>query len=129
MNVSTTFLFIKRWLPAAGVMSLIFALSSVKGQTIDDAGLGDNTLHVIGHYAMYFLLCLSLYRGTKSIPSAVLFTILFGITDEYHQTYTLERSASVEDVLTDWAAALAAGVLLWKSYQDLPKILKDWLKA
>ena len=119
---------VKRWAPSVIIMAFIFFLSSVRGRAINEAGLCDDTLHVIGHFIMYFILCWAFYRGTKNITAAVLLTVLFGFTDEYHQTYTLERSASVKDLLTDTAAGLIAGGFLWKLYQNLPGILKNWLE-
>jgi VanZ family protein len=120
---------IRRWLPALLLMALIFILSSVEGQSIDEAGLGDETLHVLGHFVIYFALAITLFRATKSIVLAVLITALYGFSDELHQAFVPGRSASMKDIFIDSLAGLTAGLILWRFYPKLPKILKNWLEV
>lgn len=110
-------------------MAFLFALSSVEGQAIDEAGLGDETLHVIGHFAVYFVLGFAFYRGTKNVFLSVLFTALYGISDELHQQFVPGRSPSLKDIIIDGSAGLVAGIILWKFYPNLPRILKNWLEV
>ena len=81
------------------------------------------------HLLLYFVLCFSFYRGTKSISVAVLLTVFYGVTDEFHQQFTPTRTGQLSDVLIDAVAAGTAGLILWTFYQDLSKTLKNWLEA
>lgn len=119
--------FISRWAPAIAVMLAIFILSSTTGKTINDAGLGKESYHVSGHFLMFFVLCIAFYKATKNIVLSIVLSIVFACTDEYHQLYTLGRSASYKDIATDSLAALVAGGLVWKLSQKLPAKLKSWL--
>ncbi len=104
-------------------------LSSVKGEIIQDAGLGDENFHVSGHFLMFFFLTFSYYRATKSIFLSIILSILYAVTDELHQRYTPDRSASLKDLYTDGLASLVAGGMIWSIYPRLPKTLKNLLEA
>ena len=119
----------KRWLPAIVMMILIFIMSSLTGKTIREAGLGDEGYHVSGHFILFFFLCVSLYKGTKNVWLSVLLTVLYALIDETHQLFVSERAASFKDIVTDGLSAFIAGVILWNFYQNLPKILKNWLSS
>ncbi len=120
---------IKRWLPTVVMMAIIFTMSSITGKTIREAGLGDEGYHVSGHFILFFFLCMSLYKGTKNVWLSILFTMLYAFTDELHQLFVSERAASFKDIATDSLSAFVAGGILWKYYQNLPKILKNWLDS
>lgn len=119
---------LKRWLPAILVCLLIFVLSSLPGATVSSNGDVDYTAHKAAHVVIYSVLCLTFYRATKSVPLAVLLTILYGFSDELHQSYVISRSGNVQDVFVDSSAALVTGFVLWKYYQFLPKPLQNWLR-
>jgi VanZ family protein len=108
-------------------MFLIFNLSAVPGETINEAGLGDDALHIVGHFAMYFGLCIALYLATGNILASVLLAVLFGVTDEYHQSFTPGRSSSIKDIVVNSSAALTAGLFLWSIYPRLLRRLKELL--
>lgn len=118
-----------RWLPAIIVMAVIFMLSSLTGKTIKDVGLGNEGYHVGGHFLLFFILCVSFYKGTKNVWLSVLFTFLYAILDETHQLFILERAASFKDIVTDSLSAFLAGIILWNFYHNLPKTLKNWLSS
>lgn len=118
---------LKTWLPAILLMALIFVFSSLPGANVSANGNVDYLSHKLVHVFLYAVLCLSLYRATKNIVLAVVLTILYGITDEYHQTFVPTRMGSYKDVIADTLGALITGILLWKYYLKLPKQLKNWL--
>ncbi|MCA9308440.1 MAG: VanZ family protein [Patescibacteria group bacterium] len=118
---------LKTWLPAILLMALIFVFSSLPGATVSANGDVDYLSHKLVHVFLYAVLCLSLYRATKNIVLAMVLTILYGITDEYHQTFVPTRMGSYKDVIADTLGALITGILLWKYYLKLPKQLKNWL--
>lgn len=108
-------------------MLIIFILSSTPGQTINDLGLGNETLHISGHSILFFLLCFGYYKGTKNVVLSIVLTIVYGVIDEYHQKFTPYRSSTMFDIYTDSFGALFAGLILWKLQYLLPKKLKNWL--
>jgi VanZ family protein len=119
---------IKKWTPVILIMMIIFAISSVPGQTVQDVGLGDDGIHITGHFLMFFILTLALFRATGNIALSIAISVIFALTDEFHQRYTPGRSASIKDVLTDGTASLAAGLLLWRYYPKLPAKLRSLLE-
>lgn len=117
------------WIPAILVMTLIFAISSVKGVTINQIGLGKESYHINGHFLLFVLLCLTYYKATKNILLSMFITIMYGISDEIHQKFTPGRSSSMFDIYVDSMGAVLAGIVLWKLQPYLPKILKNWLNS
>lgn len=66
----------------------------------------DFLIHKMGHIVLYGLLGVSLYFATKnSMKWSLLLTVLFAVSDEFHQGYIIGRSARFGDVLLDTAAA------------------------
>lgn len=119
----------KNWLPALAMMLIIFLSSTATGETIQESGLGHERYQIAGHIIMYFLLCLSFYKGSKDILTSIILTVLYGMLDEFHQYFTYLRSPSYFDVKIDTIAALVAGVILWKLQANLPKKLRSWLNS
>jgi VanZ family protein len=118
-----------RWLPAILICVFIFWLSAQTGPELKEAGLGSDEVHIVGHFWMFFFLSVALYRGTKKPWLAVLISFLYALSDEFHQRFTPGRSSALNDIVNDTLAATVAGLLIWKFYQKLPKILKNWLEA
>lgn len=119
---------IKRWLPAIAVATLIFLLSSLNGDQVEGAGLGQETYQINAHFFLYFMLCIALYRATKSLAAAVAIGIFYSLTDEFHQTFVPGRSFQIRDIVVDSVGILLAGLILWKYYLPLPKKLRNWLE-
>jgi VanZ family protein len=103
---------LSRFGPPLALMAVIFFLSA---QPDLNSGLG--TLDTIGrkiiHAATYGLLWWLWQRAlrTPSAAPAILITLLYAATDEYHQTFVDGRHGSPIDVLID-AAGIAIAVAL-----------------
>jgi len=118
--------FTRSWLPAILWMALIFGLSSIPGSSIPKVPIPRITN--IAHAIEYSILGILLLRGfTKSFPEKPLFilallaagtAILFGLSDEWHQTFVAGRFCELEDLIVD-AISAALGILL--------SIRKAWL--
>ena len=103
-----------------GVMGLIFSLSGVPGDSLPlpDVVNLDKVLHagVYGVLALTVLFAIP-ERSYRAHPwkislLVVLFCLLYGISDEFHQSFIPNRCPSVLDLVADTVgAALAA--LLW----------------
>ena len=118
---------IVKWVPSILVMFIIYLVSSTPGPVIQQAGLGHESLHITGHFALFFFLCISFYKATKNILLSIILSVIYGVLDEYHQFFTFERSPSIFDIQIDALGAIMAGIVLWKLQHILPKKLKNWL--
>lgn len=110
-------------------MAVIFLASSSSPQEVNQAlefvaWLGP-LRNIIGHFVMYAVLAtlvgISIWAWRRSTDqvvkwalTAAAIAIVYGITDEYHQSMVPGRAATILDVLVDSAGALSAAVgLAW----------------
>ena len=110
-------------------MGLIFYLSSLSGteasQGLESGAvswLGDlrsYAAHIVLYAVLAALIQVALWGWSLelqlrwAIVAAVLAS-LFGISDEYHQSFVTGRSATLVDGLVDSIAAFASSTLLWR---------------
>ena len=111
----------KRWLwlwgPAVAQMALIFAISS-----LHEAPLPSNMSDHFGHGVGYLMLSVLLFRSFaggswtgvswRSGALAVAFSVLYGMSDEFHQMFVPGRTAAWDDVLADLNGALIGAALV-----------------
>lgn len=101
----------------------ILSLLSWKN-TPENLKLLNGFLRKLAHFTLYFLLGLGLtglVRRQKRVPPgllAVMFGALFAAGDEFHQRFSLGRTASGWDVLLD-TCGVAAGWLCFEITQAL----------
>lgn len=95
-------------------MGVIFALSAVPGSS-----LPPGRYSTFGHFTLYAvlgaLLLLSLPRRDRPwamLAVAVAIASLYGITDEFHQSFVPGRMPDVVDWMVDTTGALTATVLV-----------------
>ena len=107
------------WFPVFLWMGLIFYLSSLPSLRITE-GLSDLILRKLAHITEYAILFFLFWRGLdqsgsfskkKRLLAAFILTVLYAVTDEYHQTFVSGRSGAVRDVAIDTAGALAGLIL------------------
>jgi VanZ family protein len=118
---------IKNWIPALVVMTVIFTLSSAPGDVVNSTVAKYESVQVIGHFILFMILCLAYFKATKNILLSLLLSVLYAFFDEFRQSFTLDRSSSFKDILTDTLGALISCTFLWKLLPKTPKKLKDWL--
>lgn len=91
------------WAPALAQMATIFAASSLSTVPSLPGGLTDYTGHLIGYMLLGALAIRGFARGRwsgvngRSARQAVVMSSLYGITDEFHQSFVPGRSPSVAD--------------------------------
>jgi hypothetical protein len=119
----------KRWLPAIAVMAVIFAFSAIPGKALVEAGLGKESYHVNGHFFLYLLLTIMYYKATGNVKVALLLSIVYAFSDEFHQNFVPLRSVSLKDLITDFVASFVAALFLWKYQYTLPLKLRNWLNT
>ena len=110
------------------MMLVIFLASATPGKVINEIGLGNNAFHVNGHFLFFFVLCFTYYKAVKSVFLSWIFTVLYALSDEFHQKFVLLRTASLQDLFVDTLAGSIAAIILWKLQHILSKKLRNWLK-
>jgi VanZ family protein len=106
------------WIPVLGWMALIFHLSSRPSPDLGGPGSvaswGRNCAHAVeyGMLALLSALCLPRAQGWPDIDKRRFLTllaliVLWAASDEWHQSLTPHRDASVCDALTDAVGAAA----------------------
>ncbi|MBP1156136.1 MULTISPECIES: VanZ family protein [unclassified Paenibacillus] len=115
-----------RWLPSLLWMAVIFYLSSRTGE--DLGGWLDSVRRWVpmmegfnwGHFAAYFILAWTylwalrpkrLSLGIRLV--VVLMCVLYGVTDEYHQSFVPGRTPDLMDLRNDAIGAALAMLLLY----------------
>ena len=121
---------IYRWGPAVLMMAIIFFASSTPGSDMPRFGSWDFLVKKGGHIAEYALLCLAyIYTlGGKSpsrnqIFTALVLSLLYACSDEWHQRFTPGRTPSVTDVLIDTTGA-AVGIAVFYLVRRRPLLNK-----
>lgn len=120
-QVETILLF---YLPPLLCMATIFYLSSQSWVPIPLPAwviIRDKVVHAI----MYGILCTLWIRAFRSgarrpLPAlffvgAVLITVIYGISDEYHQSFVPGRTATIGDALADSVGAVLSALILFFS--------------
>jgi VanZ family protein len=106
-------------------MVAIFVASSRSGEQLDTflpwvqkwlPGLSDfNPMHYVAYFALGLTVALALGRRSATWLGCllnVLICTLYGLTDEWHQSYVPMRSPDPLDLLHDAMGAAAAGLLV-----------------
>ena len=105
------------WLSAIAWAGLIFAFSARPNlRFLSDASL-DFLVRKAGHIAVFGILALLLWRALAGTTAwrrpwapALVFAVLYAMTDEFHQGFVAGRHESAVDVGIDAAGALIAVV-------------------
>lgn len=107
---------VPRCLAAIGWMCLIFLVSA--RSTVPRApGLGPVLTSMLGHFSVYFVLAMVLWwmfggfglEGRRRSLLAFGLAVLYGVTDEWHQSFVPGRTPDALDVLVD-AIGAASGL-------------------
>ncbi len=106
---------IGRWLPLWAWMMIIFIISNQPKADIPSFGVWDTLLKKGLHFLAYALLALLALRGTgegkRPYLWALIITVLYAVSDEYHQTFIPGRHGQLMDVFIDNAGGLTALLL------------------
>ena len=112
--------FVSHWLPVIGLCTLIFIQSAfASSERIPRWPYFDKLLHLIVYGILGALVC----RASNTIESmhlhrlrlfliGVLTTTLYGLSDEWHQSFVPGRSAAAADLLADLVGAVV-GCAIW----------------
>ena len=133
------------WLPVIIWMSIIFTLSSFEAARITQVDFLELLIKKAAHLVEYGILWWLIYRALintfnkqknlvtkqpKFVIYSLLFTIIYAISDETHQTLVPTRQGTIRDVFIDTAGAIIAYFIYiyFNSYRTNQK-LKSWFFA
>jgi VanZ family protein len=94
---------ISRWLPAIVLMGVIFLFSSIPSEEMPSLGFWDTLIKKGGHMLGYGMLALAFWFALKwkgkHAWTALIFAIIYGLLDEFHQSFVPGRNPSLIDAL------------------------------
>ncbi|MBZ4668446.1 MAG: hypothetical protein PWP07_526 [Epulopiscium sp.] len=106
------------WIPSIIWMIIIFILSSMTGSDLQRTFPFFSDFNW-GHFVAYFVLAITYYwalrrkvKHPKIFFVIIFLSVLYGITDEFHQYFTPSRVPDVNDLLADAIGASLAAILL-----------------
>ena len=120
---------IKYWLPTLAWAILIFSFSSQPTLTTSQIYWQDFVVKKSAHLFVYAVLAVLIYRSFNLsthysrlylLLFTVTITILYAVTDEFHQTFTLGREPTLRDVLIDIAGGLTGLMVRTKIRFSVP---------
>jgi VanZ family protein len=107
--------FLYNWGVSILLMAIIFIISGTPARNLPNFGSFDYWVKKGGHMVGYGLLSLTFWHGLKwdnqRIWWAWLLAVVYGISDEFHQTYVPGRHPSPLDVVL--FDATGAAITLW----------------
>ncbi len=100
-----------RFLPPVLLMAALFLVSHTP-LPVTLPGRSDKFLHALAFGVLAVLWARALGFERRALLLAFLFSVLWGILDEFHQSFVPGRFASIGDAAADAVGALVAVVLL-----------------
>ena len=107
------------WGPVVLQMAIIFAASSIQNLGELPGGISDKSGHSIGYALLGVLFLRAFTRGRfrdvtwRSAAAAIIIATLYGVSDEFHQTFVPGRTADRYDVLADCIGATLGVAVGW----------------
>jgi len=107
-------------------MAAIFFASSLPNLTSLPGDINDKIGHFLGYGLLSMLVLFARASGRwtgvtiSSAAWATVFTTAYGATDELHQRFVPGRSPALDDIVADFAGAVAgaACILAWRWVRD-----------
>ena len=118
MAASKTVNRVQLWLPVLAYMAAIFYVSSLPDAPLP-SGVSDKSGHSMAYAGLGIVVARAFAGGLgrrlslKGAATAVLLTIAYGVSDEFHQWFVPGRTPEVLDALADAAGALVGTVACW----------------
>lgn len=108
-----------RLAPALLCMAAIFGLSS-RSTLPKLASISGEIFSVMGHFGAYFMLGITLWWASGLFATssrnrmilAWIGAVLYGVTDEWHQSFVPGRTPDIRDVITDGIGAFVGLVVV-----------------
>lgn len=124
------------WLPVVVWVGVIFLFSANPTTRASEIRWQDFIVKKTAHMVVYAILSLLIYRALKTggmeIRKAgyysIFFSIIYGFTDEFHQSFTPGREPTFRDVAFDATGSILAIYFVWKYFSKTPEKIRLWLE-
>ncbi|OGM66665.1 hypothetical protein A2985_04570 [Candidatus Woesebacteria bacterium RIFCSPLOWO2_01_FULL_43_11] len=124
------------WLPPTIWALAIFLFSTFPTAPVSQVYWREFLVKKSAHIIEYAILTIALYRAFRgygvergnSAIFSIFISVIYGATDEFHQSFTPGREPRVRDVVFDTIGALLAIYSLWNLLPKAPAKLKSWAK-
>jgi len=100
-------------------MAVIFFLSSVRGSGYQSPStfyfIERKSFHVIEYFILLILFHKALswdFKYEKALAFSAVLALIYGISDEWHQTFVFGRDGTIRDVAIDLTGILAALIFI-----------------
>lgn len=111
-------------------------LSSIPTTPVSKVYWQEFAVKKTAHMVEYGVFSLLIFRGfvnsgfgkKTSFKYSFLISVLYGISDEFHQSFTPGREPTVRDVIFDTIGSALILIYLWRLQQKAPRILKNLAK-
>ncbi|MBI4032978.1 MAG: VanZ family protein [Candidatus Blackburnbacteria bacterium] len=126
------------WLPTILWALVIFFLSALTVTPSKEFYWQDFLVKKTAHLVEYAILFTFLYRALLNATTfskkraafiALILCSLYGLTDEYHQSFTPGREPKGRDVIIDTIGAGLAWLYIWKYLPGAPERLRSLAKV
>ncbi len=126
----------KYWLPVVLWSSVIFMFSSLPTNRTSQIYWQDFIVKKTAHIVEYAIFTLLLYRALmesgiekkKAGIYSIFLAILYGASDEFHQSFTPGREPTVRDVIFDTIGAVSIIYYIWNLLPKAPERLRTWAR-
>ena len=120
--------FVFYWLPPLILALIIFRLSSGSVPSASSVYWQDFAFKKSAHMLFFGVLALLIYRALiksgipkkKAVVWAILVSTFYGVTDEYHQSFSQVREARVRDVGFDGFGSFVSVMFIYYIVPKLP---------
>ncbi len=106
------------FLPAIFWMGIIFYLSSRQRISVSENYVLSffifKTIHFVEYGILFLLWKIALYKKSYGTKVALVISILYGLSDEFHQTFVPTREGKPRDVFIDSLGA----IFFWYFFKD-----------
>lgn len=114
----------KYWLPPILWASFIFFLSSLTPGRVAGIAWIDLVVKKSAHMFEYAVLWVLLYRASQKKYTSLLLTVIYAVTDEYHQSFVPGRHSAFMDIGFDALGGTIAMIGTWRLLPKAPRKLK-----
>lgn len=127
---------LKYWLPVFAWMSVIFLFSSHPTTPTSKIYWKDFIVKKTAHLIEYGTLTTLFYRAfvnsnikkRKAALISIILSVLYGLSDEFHQSFTPGRMPRFYDVIFDTIGSTLAIYFIWKLLPKIPKKFRILVK-
>ena len=125
-------IFVEFWLPFIIWALVIFSFSASPTVRTSEIHWQDfvikKTVHLVEYFIFSFLLYRALVNSQIGKRNAILYTVIvaffYGVTDEFHQSYTPGREPRLRDVMIDTAGSLLFVFFFYRIIPQSSKLIR-----